>query len=117
MAVPFDLAALEVTGDSVPVVQGVRQTPGTFVDYALSEEGTLVYVPAGSSESLPNSLVWVDREGKETSVSEEKRDFGSPRISPDGTQVAVAIAEGDTQGLWALRISTSKPLRVTAMWK
>ncbi|MCZ6770210.1 MAG: protein kinase, partial [Acidobacteria bacterium] len=44
MAAPFDLAALEVTGDSVQVVQGVRQT-NTLVDYAISRSGTLVYVP------------------------------------------------------------------------
>ena len=62
MVVPFDLAALEVTGDSVPVVQGVRQAPSTVVDYAISDNGTLVYVP-GSSQGNERTLVWVDREG------------------------------------------------------
>ncbi len=44
MAVPFDLAALEVTGDSVQVVQGVRQVTTAYVDYAVSDEGELGYV-------------------------------------------------------------------------
>ena len=52
MAVPFDLAALEVTGDSVPVVQGVRQNLSSQVDYAISDNGTLVYVPRPSSGNL-----------------------------------------------------------------
>jgi hypothetical protein len=64
MAEPFDLAALEVTGDSVQVVQGVRQeTPG-FVDYSISDNGTLVYVP--STGGLESTLVWVDRQGLAT---------------------------------------------------
>jgi len=63
MAAPFDLAALEVTGDSVQVVQGVSQTSTTYVDYALSDEGTLVYVP---SQPDVQRLVWVDRKGTES---------------------------------------------------
>ena len=90
MVVPFDLAALEVTGDSVPVVQGVRQTQNRSVDYALSDEGTLVYVPSGGT--VANSLVWVDREGTERLVNQEKRSYSSPAISPDGKRAALPNA-------------------------
>jgi len=94
MAVPFDLASLEVAGDSVQVVQGVRQTPGS-VDYAVSDNGTLVYIPGiGGQQSHEHSLVWVDREGKETLVTEEKRPFSVLRISPDGKRLATSV--GDT---------------------
>jgi len=48
LVVPFDLAALEVTGDSMSVVQGVRRF-GNPVDYAISDNGTLVYVPSTTS--------------------------------------------------------------------
>jgi len=98
MVVPFDLAALEVTGDSVPVVQGVRQTGTTYVDYALSDEGTLVYVP---SQPDVQRLVWVDRKGTESLIIQEDVSFGSPRISPDGKQVALAITKGgEGQNIW-----------------
>ncbi len=96
MAVPFDLAALEVTGDSVPVVQGVSQTATGYVDYAISESGTLVYVPGSVQQEHKHSLVWVDREGRETLVTEEKRPFGIFRISPDGKRVALSV--GDESG-------------------
>jgi len=90
MAVPFDLTSLDVTGDSVPVVQGVRQD-GFSVDYSVSDNGTLVYVPASVQQVRERSLVWVDRDGKETLVTKEKRDFIVPRISPDGKRMAIAV--------------------------
>jgi serine/threonine-protein kinase len=93
MAVPFDLASLEVAGDSVQVVQGVRQTPGN-VDYAVSDNGTLVYIPGiGGLQDHEHSLVWVDREGKETLVTEEKRPFSIFRISPDGKRLAISVSD------------------------
>ena len=96
MAVPFDLARLEVTGDPVPVLEGVRQAAGGSVDYSLSTEGTLVYVPSG--ENVASTLVWVDREGTERLVTQEKRGYSSPDISPDGKQVALQMIE-DTGNL------------------
>ncbi len=113
MAAPFDLAALEVTGDAVPVVQEVSHRSATFVDYAISDNGTLVYVPDSPSASSQHSLVWVDRVGKETLVSKERREFGSPRISPDGTQVAVAIGDGGMQNLWIYDLGSESFRRLT----
>ena len=92
MVVPFDLAALEVTGDSVQVVQGVRQVTSAYVDYAISNNGTLAYVP-GSDAEHKHSLVWVDRDGTETPVTKEERDFRAPRISPDGKRIALPTGE------------------------
>jgi len=94
MAVLFDLATLEVTSGPVPVLQDVRQTVIGFADYAISEEGTLVYVPVGS-EGQRGELVWVDRKGTERIITQEKRNYLMPRISPDETRVSVAIDEDD----------------------
>ena len=65
MAAPFDLAGLEVTGDPVPVLERVRGIPGASVDYAFSDDGTLVYVPGEETQTIrPGTLVWVDRSGR-----------------------------------------------------
>ncbi len=96
MAAPFDLDALELTGDSEPVVPGVRQTQLSYVDYAISDNGTLVYVPVGGRQLHEHSLVWVDREGRETLVTEEKHSYTMPRISPDGKRLALSV--GDESG-------------------
>ena len=99
MAVPFDVTRLEVTGDPTPVLEGVRQIGGGSVDYALSAEGTLVYVPSG--ETVASSLVWVDREGTERLVTQEKRGYSSPHISPDGKRVALqTFEESGNRHVW-----------------
>jgi serine/threonine-protein kinase len=112
MAVPFDLARLEVTAEPVPIVEGVRQTGPAQVDYAVSQEGTLVYVPGG--ESPDYSLVWMDREGRETLVTEDKREFGTPRISPDGKQLVLSVhQEGAPNHLWTYDLEDHSFSRLT----
>jgi len=112
MVVPFDLVALEVTGDSVPVVQGVRQSIPSYVDYAISNNGTLVYVP-GSGAQHEHSLVWVDREGRETLVTEEKKDYRVPRISPDGKLISASVGDPAANQLWIYDLEAESLSRLT----
>ena len=114
MAVPFDLASLGVTGDPVPVLQGVRGNLPGYVDYTVSENGTLVYIPGGANVPHEHSLVWVDRDGTETLVTDEKRAFLAPRISPDGKQIAMIIGVPAVGAqLWVYDIPTDSLSRLT----
>jgi Tol biopolymer transport system component len=111
MAVSFDLSSLEVTSDPVTVLQGVRQNISGDADYALSDEGTLVYVPR---QPDVQRLVWVDRKGVETHVIREDVSFGSPRISPNGKQVALALSKsGEVQNLWIYDLESESLRRLT----
>jgi serine/threonine-protein kinase len=89
MAVPFDPERLEVKGAAVPVVEGVLST-GLIVNaqYSLSATGSLVYV-SGSAQALQSKLVWVSRNGAEQPLAAPVRNYGYPRLSPDGHRVAV----------------------------
>ena len=95
MAAAFDLARLQIMGQPVPVLEGVRERQEGAVDYSFSDDGTLVYIPARSTE---NTLVWVDRQGRHQPLTEMQRAFDSPRLSPDGRRVAVTIGSGVTRG-------------------
>ena len=53
-AVPFDLNTLEVTGGPVPVVEGVLRAGGA-PQYAVSDSGTLVYMPGTASAAATAS--------------------------------------------------------------
>jgi serine/threonine-protein kinase len=64
---------------------------GGAANYGVSRFGTLVYVPAGTP--APRSLVWVDRQGKETPISAPARVYDEPRLSPDGTRVAITTLD------------------------
>jgi Tol biopolymer transport system component len=86
-AVPFDPDRLTVSGEPAPMVEGVQVNTGGWAQYALADDGTLVYLPAfaGGAE-----FVWVDRmTGEETPLAAPPRSYAYPRISPDGTRVAV----------------------------
>jgi Tol biopolymer transport system component len=112
-AVPFDLDKLEVTGGPVSVLEGVA-------GFALSDSGTLVYVPqqanaagAAVSTSTGNTLVWVDREGKEEPLGAAPDAYQTLKISPDGSRVALSIGASENQDIWIWDIPHKTPTRLT----
>ena len=58
------------------------------------------------------TLVWVDRQGVETplSASLPPRAYGQPRVSPDGTRVAVVI-DDEEHDIWVWDVARQTPLR------
>ena len=112
MAVPFDPQRLTVTGAAVPVVEGVLQSPVTgAAQYSISATGSLVYV-SGGVQSAQSRLVWVSRNGAEQPLAAPAHAYLSPRLSPDGRRVAVAIAEQETQ-IWLYDLSRETLTRLT----
>jgi Tol biopolymer transport system component len=97
LAVPFDPDRLEAAGP-VSIVEGVYRT--TAPQYALSDSGTLAYIPGTTGAAAPGrTLVWVDRNGKEEPLAAPPNAYAYPKISPDGTRVAVTIT-GDILSIW-----------------
>jgi len=94
-AVTFDVDRIEVRGDPVVVASDV----GT-ADFAVSAEGSLVYA-MGADERLKRTLVWRDRRGSEESLEAPARPYVYPRLSPDGTRVALVIeTERADRDIW-----------------
>ena len=94
-AVGFDVDSLKVTTEQVPVVFDVVTKPSGAVDFAVANDGTLVYV-FGSGAQTDRSLVLVDRDGGETLLPGEPGQFSQAILSPDGLQVAMMV--GDPRG-------------------
>jgi len=94
MAVPFDLQRLALTGTAVPVVEGVVQsTSSGAAQYSFSATGSLVYVAGAVQATVQNRLVWVSRNGAEQPLPAPLREYGIPRLSPDGRRLALGIAD------------------------
>jgi len=112
-AVRFDLGRLEVTSDPVPVVEKVTMsgTTGT-ANYVLSQNGTLVYVPGGVGAGLARSLAWVNRQGREDLIKAPLRTYSLPRISPDGTRVALDIRDQEND-IWVWDLTRETLARFT----
>jgi serine/threonine-protein kinase len=102
-AMLFDLSQLGVRGPSVPVVPRVVTTYAGAGDFGVASDGTLVYVDAPSG-GIARILVWVDRTGKEEPIAAPPRAYVQPRISPDGSRVALFIADQQADiWIWDLR--------------
>jgi len=93
-AIPFDLDRLETHGTAVPVLASLGVTNVGAGDFAVSTDGTLVYLDVrGTPGTAVRSLVWVDRMGHEEPLAAEPRAYEHPRLSPDETKIAVTSAD------------------------
>ena len=107
-AIPFDPTRLETHGTAVPVLPRLVTTRTGAGDFAVAADGTLVYVDApGSLAANARTLVWVDRTGKEEPVAAPPRAYEHPRLSPDGTRVALSSRDQENDlWIWDLRRAT-----------
>jgi serine/threonine protein kinase len=110
---PFDLERLAVTGDGIVMLEGLQT-------YAVSDSGTLVYIPqpavaagAASAAVSGNTLVWVDRQGNEEPLGFAPHEYQSLNISPDGTQVATCYSTGGFKDIYILDLSREIPRLLT----
>ena len=111
-AAPFDLHSLEVTGPAATVLEGVWTSSWTgYADFAFSDGGTLVYV-SGGPDPTRATLVSVDRDGTASPLADVRRPYRVPRISPDGRQVAVTIADAQVD-IWTFDLLRKSFYRLT----
>ena len=115
MATSFDSKRLALTGDAVPVAEGVRSLSSHRPQdqFDVSRSGTVAYIPMGAATSL--QLNWVDREGRATPMSNKTGAYLRPRFSPDGGRLALAIGElgGSNKDIWIYDIERDTFSRLT----
>jgi serine/threonine-protein kinase len=92
-ATRFDLKGLTVVGNPVSVAEQVAMAQTGATQYALSRQGTLVYVSGTSEYSGSRSLEWVSRDGHREAINLEAKPYVSARLSPDETRVALTVAD------------------------
>ena len=95
VGVSFDVRARRVTGPAVPLVEGVMDSDVRTgaMQFSVSNDGTLVYLSSASGER--SILSWANRNGGTDQLSADALPYSSPRVSPDGTRVAVEVAGRD----------------------
>jgi hypothetical protein len=112
----FDIDSMEVKGGAAAMVEGVQRAFVTgSANYAFSNTGMLAHVVGGTAEDFGRDLVWVDRNGVEEPLGTESKFYGGPRISPDGTQVALDVwdnKEGNND-IWVWDLTRETLTRLT----
>jgi serine/threonine-protein kinase len=112
-AIRFDLDTLETRGTAVPVAQVITKNTGA-VDAAFADDGTLAYLLGDTSATtmVQQTLVWVDRQGRETPIITPARAYSYPRLSPDGSRVAV-FSPYEGSDIWVVDLSRNTMTRAT----
>jgi serine/threonine-protein kinase len=125
VGVPFNATTLAVTGQPVELVEAVARArdtafgspaaAGGAVHFALSADGALAYVPMDALAGVTqprHTLVWVDRAGRETPLAAPVRSYIYPRLSPDGTRVALDIRDLEND-IWIWNLARETLMRLT----
>ena len=114
---PFDLKRLTVAGNGVPLLEGVARAvlgrSSTGVAQAdVSANGSIVYAPGPASPaSEPPPLVIVDRAGNVTPLKVPPGFYERPRVSPDGTQLALGSEDPNGATIWIHDLSGDTSMR------
>ena len=119
LAVTFDLESLQVTSGPISIAEGVRRggNPAFRSDtanYDVSASGTLVYLPGSVISVDESGLALVDRNGLSEPLDVPPANYTAPRVSPDGTQLAVSSIELGGSIIWVYDLLGERELRPLA---
>jgi eukaryotic-like serine/threonine-protein kinase len=113
-AVPFDLRTLKVTGEAVPILEGVRRAAAAstgMADFRVSDNGTLVYIPGPASTSPELVIALFDWKGAGTAAGLPPGPYSAPRVSHDGTHVALETHDAREAFIGVYDRTGTAPLR------
>jgi len=115
-AVRFDPDKLEIIGEAVPVVDQLTIVNAGAGQYAVSQNGSLVYLAGTAGTFLSGvanrNLVWVDRRGRQEPIPWESHAFTYPRLSPDDSKIAVNLLDQELD-IWVWDVRRRIPQRIT----
>lgn len=91
---PFDLERRLVGGDPRVLVEQVMHLHDGPPQFALSDTGTLAYLPGGAGLGRTRVLVWVNRQGNEVPSPLPPNAYTGWHLGPDG-ELAAEIVDQD----------------------
>ena len=101
-AVPFNLDRMEVHGTPAPVLEEVAYSfQSGFAELDFSLTGTLVYRTSGAPGGRV-TVQWMDSTGKTQPLLAKPGFYVRPRLSPDGSRLAMDMRTGQNQDILGL---------------
>lgn len=109
---PFDLDQLEVTGPAAMLPERIATSViSGAAHYDCSRDGLLVYLPERARRE-DNHVLWVDRHGQTSPVIDKRQTYWTPRLSPNGNRLALAI-QNENFDIWIYEIAGGAFKRLT----
>jgi Tol biopolymer transport system component len=114
MAQPFDMKALQATGQAVIVAEDVQSNSGRYLgEFSLSQAGMLVYV-TGSQYSVSRLTIYGEDGNKLSDIGQPAIFSELIQISPDGRKIAAAVARPDgIFDIWIFDVNGGNGRRLT----
>jgi serine/threonine-protein kinase len=112
----MDMDALRLVGEPLLVAQPMFVTVQGRAGFSVSNTGVLVHPTGpglrGGIGGDVRALTWVGRDGREESLGAPERSYTYPRISPDGTRVAIDTRDADND-VWIWNFDRKTLTRLT----
>jgi Tol biopolymer transport system component len=121
-AQPFDANHLRFTGDPVHVADEVASSTGGHGDFAVSQNGVLVYFQGigglsitGRGRTGQEQFGWIDPTGGRSGSALDAGSYGDMDLSPDGKFIAITKQESGaaTADIWVIDWEKNVSHRVT----
>ncbi|MBC7926492.1 MAG: PD40 domain-containing protein, partial [Bryobacteraceae bacterium] len=103
---PFDLRSLKLTGQPVPLIEGVMHDFFRGGDVDASSSGTLVYRTGAVAGS--RMAVWLARSEVAVPALAFPGSYSAPRLSPDGRRLAVSSGSPGALEIWISDLRTGR---------
>jgi serine/threonine-protein kinase len=113
-AIRFDVSKLTIIGGPVPVVENILSPVASVAgnaNYAIADNGTIVYLLPTQYAAGQSKLAFVDAHGSKKLLPPPEGRYFDPRISPDGKQIAVALQTSDDSSIWIYDVSGTTSMR------
>ena len=111
LAVPFDESTLSVSGQAVPLADGVLTNLSGGAHFDVAASGTLAYLPGTAAED-ERQLIWMTLDGKATPSRTIRGLTRTWKLSPDGTRIARNNGGGPSD-VWVENLFDNSTTRVT----
>ncbi len=109
-AARFDPEQLAITGERLPVVEGVVSSTTGGAQFAVSETGTLVYSHGAAAGGV--TIQWMQRDGSFEPLRDTAAIYRALQFSPDGSRLALSVLDQLTD-IWVYELQRGTMSRLT----
>ena len=100
-AAPFDPEELAITGQPIPVIEGVVSGSSGGAQFALSDNGTLVYSEGAASGKV--TIQWMLHDGTFAPLRDVGANYRELQFSPGGARLALSVI-GQQEDIWVYEL-------------